>query len=254
MIRAGAIMSLFLVVGCSFNTHGIQEGDARFVDAATDASGDLISEDQLPGDVATPDAPVKDAPMAEASLPDGGSPEAAPPEIGLPDTALPDLQQPDTLIVHDLLQPDASPPDQQQPDAPLPDQQQPDSVVPDQQQPVAPLPDLLQPDTAPPPDTLPPDTVLTGQWFQADNQVCPSFCKTKGKKNIKSPEGSHCMSGEVRPKSGMDQGIKFTYGCWTSCTPRTSYKISVSHGGYCYNNGQNKDQDNTDRTVGCFCI
>jgi hypothetical protein len=117
-------------------------------------------------------------------------------------------------------------------------------------------------DTAPAPDTLPwPDTTVditvdafTGRWTQANQQDCPSFCSATGRTNVLSPEGAYCMSGEVRPQSGIDQGIVFTFGCWPDCTGFTGSYLATSAGWYCYGQSQSKDNDPTDWTVGCFCL
>jgi hypothetical protein len=78
--------------------------------------------------------------------------------------------------------------------------------------------------------------------------------------NVAGPEGAHSMSGEVRPKSGVDQGIMFTYSCpGANCSPvstamqATTVKNYLGTG-YCYQPGQKQDADKTDRTVGCYCL
>jgi hypothetical protein len=118
-------------------------------------------------------------------------------------------------------------------------------------------PDAKQPDTRPPdlrkPDTREPDLVPPGKWYQASSQVCPTFCATLGRANVGSSEGARCMSGEVRPASGVAAGIAFVYGCWPACTAMAGTIASVSVGGYCYYPGQKQDGDGTDKTVGCFC-
>jgi len=120
--------------------------------------------------------------------------------------------------------------------------------------------DGLAPDTAPPPDTAPsPDLKPTpdlpvGQWYQANAKNCPTFCAGLGKTNTTSPEGARCISGEMRPASAVAAGIKFTYGCWSSCAPMTGTVNSSSDGNYCYTPNQKRDGDGTDLTVGCFCL
>lgn len=113
------------------------------------------------------------------------------------------------------------------------------------------------PDGPLPPDApLPPDQaadVDPGHWYQANAQNCPSHCAKLGRVNVASSEGAYCMSGEVRPKSGIDQGITFTYKCWPSCTPQAPPIKATSSGVYCYRAGQKQDNDGTDLTVGCFC-
>jgi len=110
--------------------------------------------------------------------------------------------------------------------------------------------DTLAPDTLVP-DTLAPDVLPPGKWYQANSKVCSTFCGTLAKKNIAGPEGGHCTSGERLSPSAKAQGIKYVYGCW-GCVPMTSY-TAVSVGGYCYGPGQKRDNDGSDRTVGCFC-
>ncbi|MCA9669688.1 MAG: hypothetical protein KC503_29035 [Myxococcales bacterium] len=106
-------------------------------------------------------------------------------------------------------------------------------------------------------DTQPPDTTVDqppvlGAWVQANSQNCPNFCAGLGKVNVAAPDGPHCMSGERRPASGIAAGITFAYGCWPNCTAQGAF-AATSSGQYCYSAGQKKDNDGTDRTVGCYC-
>jgi hypothetical protein len=107
------------------------------------------------------------------------------------------------------------------------------------------------PDLTVTPDQLQPDT-FAGKWYQANSKSCPDFCNSLGMTNKPSPEGTRCMSGEVRPASGINQGIQFSYGCWGGCAPNNP-SASSSDGKYCYMPGQKKDNDSSDITVGCFC-
>jgi hypothetical protein len=107
--------------------------------------------------------------------------------------------------------------------------------------PEGPTPDVQQPDLS------------SGGWVQADSKNCLDHCTTLGKVNVPSPEGAHCMSGEVRPQSGINDGIVFTYGCWPDCLPQGPTIVSASVGLFCYHDGQTQDYDDTDLTVGCFC-
>jgi hypothetical protein len=102
------------------------------------------------------------------------------------------------------------------------------------------------------PDVQQPD-LSSGSWVQANSKNCLDHCATLGKMNVPSPEGAHCMSGEVRPKSGIDAGITFTYGCSSSCAAQGSPIVAANVGVYCYRSGQKQDNDSTDLTVGCFC-
>lgn len=117
---------------------------------------------------------------------------------------------------------------------------------------------VAKPDTAvdlvsPPPDAPPPDAD-PGKWYQVDSKNCPNHCSSIGRTNVKGPEGAKCMSGECRSKSGVDQGIKFLYGCsgTGTCDPQ-GFHEAVSVNQYCYKPAQKQDDDNTDLTVGCFC-
>jgi hypothetical protein len=114
--------------------------------------------------------------------------------------------------------------------------------------------DTSAPDSNPPPDTSPPPDSDPGKWYQVDSVHCPTYCTNMGRKNVKGPEGATCMSGECRSKSGVDQGIKFLYGCSGdgTCSPQ-GYHEAVSVNQYCYKPTQKQDDDKTDLTVGCFC-
>lgn len=103
----------------------------------------------------------------------------------------------------------------------------------------------------PPLDQRPPD-LNPGQWYQANQKNCPSYCQGLGRTNVPGPEGAHCMSGEVRSGSGIAQGITFPWGCFSSCAPMGPHQAS-SEGSNCYMPAQKKDGDPTDRTVGCYC-
>jgi hypothetical protein len=106
--------------------------------------------------------------------------------------------------------------------------------------------DLSKPD-------LPRPDLHAGRWYQADQKNCPTFCGGMSRSNVASPEQALCMSGEVRPQSGIDAGITFTYGCWNGCGAQLTPLASKSYGDHCYVTGQTQDGDPTDRTVGCFC-
>lgn len=111
--------------------------------------------------------------------------------------------------------------------------------------------DVHQPDARPPDRSLPDANV--GHWYQADQKNCASHCTSLSRTNVPSPEQALCMSGEVRPESGIDQGIKFTWGCVGGCAAQSPPLPSKSYGTDCYKTGQKQDGDDTDRTVGCFC-
>ncbi len=95
---------------------------------------------------------------------------------------------------------------------------------------------------------------IAARWYSALNQNCPNYCSSIGKTNVASPEGAYCVSGEVYVKSAQDAGIGLSYGCWgTGCYALTSVNNATSTNGYCYMNGQVKDNDGTDRTLACYC-
>jgi hypothetical protein len=105
-----------------------------------------------------------------------------------------------------------------------------------------------------PVDTVPPPDIDPGRWYQANSKDCAPFCSGIGRSNDVSPEGARCMSGENRPQSGIDQGIKFTYGCWPNCAAQAPPIPASSQGPFCYRPGQKTDGDGSDLTVGCYCI
>lgn len=123
----------------------------------------------------------------------------------------------------------------------------------------APKPDLppVEPDKGVPdtgaPDTGAPDKgAPVGAWYQANERECIMFCSTLGQKNVPSPNGNRCVSGELRDPSAIAANIGFTYGCWPNCAPQ-NVTGGASKGKFCYRPGQKDDNDKTDRTVGCFC-
>jgi hypothetical protein len=93
-----------------------------------------------------------------------------------------------------------------------------------------------------------------GHWVQAYEEHCPELCGWMGMVNVPSPEGSRCMSGEVRPESGVAANIDFLYGCYPpDCHAMPGPLYSASDWEFCYLPGQPIDDDWTDLTVGCFC-
>ena len=123
-------------------------------------------------------------------------------DLGLDAVLLPDLEEDDLGLVDRYV------------DAPRPDQA---------------VADLRRPDAN------------SGRWYQADSKSCPTFCTDMKLVNAASPEQSMCMSGEVRPQSGIDAGIKFTYPCWPSCTAMSPPLASKSYGINCYLPSQTQD-------------
>jgi hypothetical protein len=91
--------------------------------------------------------------------------------------------------------------------------------------------------------------LVPGQWYQANQKKCTSFCKQLGLKTATSPENARCASGENRFPSA-EGIISYSFGVFGA--PKHSAQ-TLSHGGFCYAPGQKKDNDKTDRTVACFC-
>lgn len=102
-------------------------------------------------------------------------------------------------------------------------------------------------------------------WYQLDQEEerddrkpCSEVCNRYGRTNTPSPENHYCMSGEVRPQSGIGV-ISQLEGCFGNCAQTTNRALSRSDGRFCYEpatpgrNAQKKDNDRTDRTMGCFC-
>lgn len=102
----------------------------------------------------------------------------------------------------------------------------------------------------PPPQ---PDPQPVAAWFQVDRLDCVSYCDSIGQTNVPSEEGARCASGENIPPSASGV-VNYRYGCWPSCSPHLSGDNQASVGGNCYGDGQKRDGDGTDRTVGCHCI
>jgi len=91
-----------------------------------------------------------------------------------------------------------------------------------------------------------------GGWVQTDGRSkCENVCRDQGLTLGRSPEGAQCVSGEARPLSAIGK-IQFVEGCWGSCESQGLITTSV-HSRSCYAPGQKKDNDRTDRIVGCFC-
>jgi hypothetical protein len=97
--------------------------------------------------------------------------------------------------------------------------------------------------------SLPPPDL--GKWYQANAIDCPPFCAGKGMKNIASPEGAKCTSGENIPPSAIEAKIQYDV-CWPDCTVHYGTNVK-SYGRECYADGQNQDGDRSDETRGCFC-
>lgn len=91
-----------------------------------------------------------------------------------------------------------------------------------------------------------------GRWIQSVGvQNCQQTCKGKGLKMSRDSFGAECTSGEARPNSAAGQ-VQFTHGCWGGCAAQGNIKTDAL-GPFCYQPGQKKDADKSDRIVGCFC-
>ncbi len=92
----------------------------------------------------------------------------------------------------------------------------------------------------------------TGAWYQADLQVCSTFCSNIGRTNVQNVDGARCASGEIRPPN--ISGITWTYGTWGgNCVPGTASCNKSNNGAYCYGADQGQDADGTDLSVACYC-
>lgn len=103
-------------------------------------------------------------------------------------------------------------------------------------------------------------------WYQLNqnnlnsNLTCSDICGAVGKTNTIDPiTGAMCTSGERAMKSIQDEGTTYTYGLWggfrsdISTSKPESIEIFNIKRSVCYSNGQKKDGDATDLTVGCYC-
>ena len=96
----------------------------------------------------------------------------------------------------------------------------------------------------------------TGQWFQASGAVCPDFCSSIGRTNIRSFEGARCTSNENYVKSAIDAGINYGGGSLGGIIDQANQIDNQSFGDNCYRTApdrQRQDNDSTDETDGCFC-
>lgn len=96
-----------------------------------------------------------------------------------------------------------------------------------------------------------------GKWYQAKAESCTTLCTAKGLKSAPEPGTQiFCISGEMRPENAIKAGIVFTFGAWrdASPVPNSQYAGGLkSEGIYCWSPGQKRDNDKTDKTVGCYC-
>jgi hypothetical protein len=88
-------------------------------------------------------------------------------------------------------------------------------------------------------------------WVQSDGRrTCDQVCAGAGLSSAPDVFGAMCVSGESRPTQAA--GIAFPLGCWGACTPMGNI-ATQAEGHFCYQPGQRRDGDRTDRIVGCHC-
>jgi hypothetical protein len=91
-----------------------------------------------------------------------------------------------------------------------------------------------------------------GRWVQVNGiQDCNRTCKDAKLIPSRDPFGAECASGEARPSSAAGV-IQFKHGCWGGCNAQGNVKTDAK-GPFCYQPGQTRDADKTDRIVGCYC-
>jgi hypothetical protein len=91
-----------------------------------------------------------------------------------------------------------------------------------------------------------------GRWIQVNGiQDCKRVCKDSRLEPSRDPFGAECASGEARPNSAAGS-IQFKHGCWGGCNGQGNVKTEAK-GLFCYQPGQTRDADKTDRIVGCYC-
>jgi len=98
-------------------------------------------------------------------------------------------------------------------------------------------------------------------WVQnpsASVSSCNSICGSGGGYPATSAAGSQCLSGESRPAEAITAlgtgNPPFYWNCWPggSC-PTANTNTNTTVGNMCYSPGQRRDNDATDRIVGCYC-
>lgn len=93
-----------------------------------------------------------------------------------------------------------------------------------------------------------------GRNLSSTQKICSNFCADRGMTNIRSRDGSFCASGESLPESALGF-LTQHYGCWGGgCDQKHGYSRTISVGHRCYGEGQKRDNDSTDTTVGCYCV
>ena len=107
------------------------------------------------------------------------------------------------------------------------------------------------------------DSVLVkvdGGWIPVERnlsnaqKLCSTFCSDRGMFNTRSRDGAQCASGESLAESALGF-LTQHYGCWGGgCNQKHGAERAVSVGHRCYGEGQKRDNDSTDTTVGCYCI
>lgn len=95
---------------------------------------------------------------------------------------------------------------------------------------------------------------VQGAWFNAYLQDCNNFCASIGRSSSPSPDGFRCTSGENRPWSAIQAGVDYgPTGCWHNCALPEGFAGAASNGYWCYHPSQKRDNDHTDKTLGCYC-
>jgi hypothetical protein len=86
-------------------------------------------------------------------------------------------------------------------------------------------------------------------WVQKTGASCTATCSALGKTLGPDPNYNNaiCAAGEQQV---LGRGLSYTYGTWGSGEAQNN----AEYGAFCYAPGQKKDNDGTDRTIGCNCI
>ncbi len=91
-----------------------------------------------------------------------------------------------------------------------------------------------------------------GIWVQTNGLTpCQKACKDRRLQAGADSFGAECVSGEARPTQAQGL-IDFSLGCYGGCAGQGNISTKTL-GIFCYQPGQKKDADKTDRIVGCYC-
>lgn len=94
-------------------------------------------------------------------------------------------------------------------------------------------------------------------WIQVNGEDCADTCALFGYRNANGPYGNACTSGEVLDPSV--ERVDYLNGCWPDCRSTGRVESARSDGAYCYGvdrlsgRDQDRDDDRTDVTMGCYC-